>query len=394
MSSIMDKFGGFLSLGLSNGSAFPIVVITLLLGATEPVIAQTWTVAPPVGGQQAAISSDGATLVFGYEGGLQISTNAGQSWVGSGSVTPYFTSVSCSGDGRIVLASEAEGGGVCFWTNWISRSQPLNANLPHGVWTGTAACTTGRLAACGTVGIFTSLDAGYTWITNNPTPGWANISMSPDGQTLVGIHNSSIYVTTNFGGIWTLTTAPSNIWIQTASSFNGRCIYAIATGAIYASSDFGASWLPTTAPALNWLSVACSYDGSKIIAGFGTNPLVGTGVYSSSDFGQTWISNNIPSPTGRSVAASADASTLLSGVGIGHPLIGTWPPALHVGISANALCLTWPAPSPGYVLRQTSNLGTPAWTTVTNTIQTTNFENQTTIPLPPAASMFYELQNP
>jgi hypothetical protein len=385
-------------LGAQERRAIELMLLAIgILGpmlTSGPVTAQTWTVlSPPGGGQQAGISSNGAVLVFGSEGYFEASTNAGQNWNTSGPQTPFFTSLACSGDGRIILASEAEGGGVCLWTNW-PHYPPIRANLPGGVWTGTAACTTERLAACGTVGIFTSLDAGYTWTTNNPNPGWTNISMSADGQTLVGIHNSTIYVTTNFGGIWTQSSAPSNQWTQTACSFNGKRIYAAAIGGLYTSADAGLTWAATAAPALDWLSVACSYDGSKVVAGFGPNVAVSTGIFTSSDSGATWTSNNIPDPSGNSVACSADGNLVLAGGRAGNALQGVWAPSLRIVVSSGTLNFSWPAPSPGYILRQTSNLANPAWTTVTNTIQTTNFENQATIPLPPAASTFYELQNP
>jgi hypothetical protein len=372
---------------------FAIGVVVALL-SPGPVLAQTWTtLSPPAGGQQAAVSSNGAVLVFGSDGDFEASTNAGQNWFLSEHETPFFTSLACSGDGRIILASEAEGGGVCLWTNWPDWA-PIRANLPGGVWTGTAASSTGRLAACGNVGIFTSIDSGNTWSTNNPTPGWTSISMSGDGQTLLGIHNSSIYVTTNFGDIWTLTTAPTNEWTQTACSFNGQRIYATATGAIYASGDFGATWVLTAAPPLLWFSVACSYDGSKVVAGFGENAVAGAGVYTSSDFGASWTSNNIPQNPGNSVACSADGSILLTGNRVWKPFQGTWAPALRVEASPGALQFAWPAPSVGYVLRESTDLAGTNWLTVTNPVVTTNCENRVVIPVPASGMSFYELQNP
>jgi hypothetical protein len=74
--------------------------------------------------------------------------------------------------------------------------------------------------------------------------------------------------------------------------------------------------------------------------------------------------------------------------------MGTWAPALRVEASAGTLQLAWPAPSVGYVLRQSTDLAGTNWLTVTNTVVTTNYENRVVIAVPANGMSFYELQNP
>jgi hypothetical protein len=74
--------------------------------------------------------------------------------------------------------------------------------------------------------------------------------------------------------------------------------------------------------------------------------------------------------------------------------MGTWAPALRVEASPGTLQFAWPAPSVGYVLRESTDLAGTNWWTVTNTVVTTNCENRVVIAAPPNGMSFYELQNP
>jgi len=70
------------------------------------------------------------------------------------------------------------------------------------------------------------------------------------------------------------------------------------------------------------------------------------------------------------------------------------PPAeLSITVSGGDLIFSWPSPPGSFVLQHISDLTTTNWTSVTNTVATTNYLNQVMFP-PAAASQFYRLQYP
>ena len=70
------------------------------------------------------------------------------------------------------------------------------------------------------------------------------------------------------------------------------------------------------------------------------------------------------------------------------------PPAeLSITVSGGDFIFSWPSPPGIFVLQHISDLTTTNWTSVTNTVATTNYLNQVMFP-PAAASQFYRLQYP
>jgi hypothetical protein len=59
----------------------------------------------------------------------------------------------------------------------------------------------------------------------------------------------------------------------------------------------------------------------------------------------------------------------------------------------NTVVLAWPAPSTGFRLQHTPDLGTPNWSDVTNVVNPVNSENQVTIS-PPRGNRLYRLIYP
>jgi len=69
-------------------------------------------------------------------------------------------------------------------------------------------------------------------------------------------------------------------------------------------------------------------------------------------------------------------------------------PRLRLFLSAtNSVVVAWPAPSPGYRLQQTAEIGQPNWSNVMDPVIVVNGENQVTIS-PPVGNWFYRLVNP
>jgi hypothetical protein len=69
------------------------------------------------------------------------------------------------------------------------------------------------------------------------------------------------------------------------------------------------------------------------------------------------------------------------------------PAALGIARYGTNLVLSWPSPPGGFLLQQNADLATTNWTTATNTLTMTNFQNQAILP-PSAVRQFYRLKYP
>ncbi len=206
---------------------------------------------------------------------------------------------------------------TAFTQSWIAST-----NAPNKEWWAVASSADGKklVAAVYGGGIYTSTNAGLTWISNNaPSRQWYSVASSADGTKLVAVIN--ILSTSGLGGIytnnginWTLASAPANLhsWDSVASSADGTTIVAAGAQAlthqIYTSMDSGNSWNLASVPNLPWYSVACSTNGTKMAAlAWQTNV-----VYTSADSGITWVSNAIPNNWWYAIASSADGTKLVA----------------------------------------------------------------------------------
>lgn len=69
------------------------------------------------------------------------------------------------------------------------------------------------------------------------------------------------------------------------------------------------------------------------------------------------------------------------------------PVNLAPSVSNNLLTLQWPLSGAGLALASTTNLTTPVWTNITNTVQNTNSVFSTTVPVDNAPARFFRLQS-
>lgn len=159
--------------------------------------------------------------------------------------------------------------------------------------------------------IYTSGDAGVTWLAHGLPHNWSSVASSTDGSKLVAVEFGAtatgglIYTSSDSGVTWLARGLP-RLWSSVASSADGSKLVAAAAslgGQIYTSSDSGVTWLAHSLPGL--FSVASSADGSKLVA---TGP---SGASTSSDSGVTWVARNSPTWFSSSVASSADGSKLV-----------------------------------------------------------------------------------
>jgi hypothetical protein len=223
--------------------------------------------------------------------------------------------------------------------------------------------------------IYSSIDGGITWIpTSAPNRRWRCVASSADGTKLAAGTDfgtnygeiPSIYTSTNSGASWTITSAPGQPWQTIASSADGNRLAAgVYGGLIYLSANSGQSWTPAKVPDLRWSGIASSADGSRLAAVAWEGA-----VYVSSDSGQNWRMVNAPSAAWQTVACSTDGLQLFAGIwslSSGGIYTASLPPILSITASNGGTLISWPAPSNGFALEQSSDIGARRWEAVSVT---------------------------
>jgi len=209
----------------------------------------SWSLAAaPPGAQSYAIASsaDGARLVLAsWNNQIQISTNSGATWTGTGSADQY-TTVACSADGTKLVAAGWNSSAI--YTSTDSGATWTRHDVPYNSWWSSACSADGtKMVVVGRgCPIYLSSNAGDTWteVTNAPQAEWLSVLMSGDGNKIVAWDGSDylIYVSTNYGTTWT-SNSPSIDW-----PYFQACLTASADGnKLVAASDFGAiytAWSP------------------------------------------------------------------------------------------------------------------------------------------------------
>lgn len=236
--------------------------------------------------------------------------------------------------GDVVRVRGLGGGG---WRIAQNAGQIINTDMPSLAgqgWTprgaqwgaGVASSADGRkLVVAGYSAIYTSADAGVTWVTHTigSVIGWTAVASSVDGSKLVATaYNAGIYTSTDSGATWTATSAPvAPAWRGVASSSDGSKLVAVAQGApIYTSTDGGVNWTASASNlSLNWTSVASSADGSRLIA-----TEYGGSIFLSPNSGGMWIGmGSAPTNNWMYVACSADCSRAVAVASPGQLYVST-----------------------------------------------------------------------
>lgn len=78
-----------------------------------------------------------------------------------------------------------------------------------------------------------------------------------------------------FTQTWTPTSSPSERWQTVASSADGNKLVGILASVIWVSTNSGATWAKADAPRKIWYGVASSADGSKFAGTAQANPVRG-----------------------------------------------------------------------------------------------------------------------
>jgi photosystem II stability/assembly factor-like uncharacterized protein len=197
-----------------------------------------------------ASSADGSMLVAVADGGgIYSSSDSGNSWTTNNVLNLYWGSVASSADGQVLIACSHNYGcptacpHIC-----ISRDSGTNWT-PETVAGLFSACSSDgtKLALAGYGFIFSSTNAGVTWIPRNSLRvNWSGVASSADGSKLVAVaYGGGIYTSSDSGNDWTSNNVPITGWTGVASSADGsKLVAVVADGGIW-------TWQTTPIPELN-----------------------------------------------------------------------------------------------------------------------------------------------
>jgi photosystem II stability/assembly factor-like uncharacterized protein len=376
------------------------VVLCVCMMVVSSGHAQTWMLQTnsPGGIIALAPSADGSKLFAASYGGIYSSTNSGSTWIALPLPfqlrSPYLRVASSAYGDKLVLASfgtnifTSINSGATWITNYVTSE--------NWAWTSVASSADGNeLFAANAhqvapgISFFGSTNSGMTWfVSARPARGegdFRGVVMSPDGSKLSEA-NAWIYTSIDDGATWTSNNVALGSWSSVAMSADGTKLIAAANpGGISTSTDSGMTWTSNNVPDASWYSVASSVDGSKLVA-------VGTvGIYTSLNAGATWVSNNVPGTSWYSVAMSSDGCKMIAGGSSGVWTAQTTPsPRLNFTVSDTGLVFSWIVPAMNFVLRQSPDL--VSWSNITNTpaLNLTNLNNELSIS-PTDSSGFFRL---
>ena len=381
---------------------FAFYSVFLVLKAAQ---AQTWTQtgAPSNAWAAIACSADGSNLVAAaggqvLNGQIYTSTNSGANWNLTAAPMLRWTSVAGSADGRKLIAAAYDRGiytSTDAGTSWISN----NVNFPFGLWLGVSSSADGsQLFAVRYANdlVYHSTNSGAVWLTTTShLADVVSVATSADGVIVVGSDNNGhVATSTTSGAIWsTNTSIGGNVsWVNASAGAQVLTAVAINRG-VFSSTNKGSTWTSNSLPtSVIWRAATSSADGTKLTA-VGYYP--GSLIYSSLDSGASWISNNAPSLAWQAVASSSDGNAVFAASTNG----GIWvrrasaAPLLNIANSTNGLVISWLIPSSNFVLQQSADPAFPSWTDVTNApaLELPSLQNRVTAPFS-TDSAFYRLK--
>jgi hypothetical protein len=277
-----------------------------------------------------------------------------QTWTQTGAPTNLWDSISCSADGKNLIAAN-NFGSLYFSTNygvtWVEATNgETDGNWVH---TGANSADGSVLGAADFIsGVWLSDDSGATWnLANLPSQGgWTALAMSKDGNRIIAARYTEsvafahsdppnpglIYISSDSGKSWVTNSLSAHNWVSAACSADGRVIAITAAifdyntdaqypGQLFVSTNYGGSWFSDETMLENWAALTCSADGSTLLAG-----TVSSSIYSSTNFGATWLSNSVPDTASGwgSVSMSADGLKWVNLRSNGNAFIST-----NLGIS-------------------------------------------------------------
>jgi hypothetical protein len=210
-----------------------------------------------------ASSADGTRLVVGssmlLSPAVYLSTNSGANWQEvMSSSGGAWTAVASSWDGSRLTAARAAGAAGSIYTsanggfNWVSNNAP---SIP---WSSLASSASGsNLLAVANPMFFSSINTGATWSPVLTQPGTINAAVCSSNGTVwfaASSNSARIFSSRNAGVTWVTNTSPRAAWSAIGVSADGRRgVAAGADGGLYVlQAPVLALALGTNSVALRW----------------------------------------------------------------------------------------------------------------------------------------------
>jgi hypothetical protein len=375
------------------------------LAGIDPASAQipSWqlTGAPTNAWISVAISADGNRLVAAGGHYIYTSTNYGSTWISNDApATVSWASVASSADGTKLVSAC----GTIYTNSGITWAQAFASPRSSGTYnqniSSVASSADGtKLVAASSFGdpifspkplVYVSADSGASWVsvTNSPSDGqgWLSAASSADGNKLAAaMMTGGVFTSINAGASW----ASNNVLpiLCLASSADGNELYGAGPLGLLVSANAGASWAPLFNALFVTNRIACSTNG-LVLFGLGK-----TNIYSSFNGGATWTTNTAPRTNWTAIAVSKDGTRAVAAVS-GGGIYTLNPPTLFVTNSNNTVSLFWTTnyASIGLELAQNTDLATTNWVAVPNPVIKNAFYQ---VSLPATnQQLFFRLQTP
>jgi hypothetical protein len=361
------------------------------------------TSAPANAWTSVATSADGARLVAVGGHFIYTSTNYGSTWISNDApATVSWTSVASSADGTKLVAT---GGGAVYTnsgTTWAFAFASLKSgpSYEQNISSVASSADGTRLVAASSFGdpvyspkplVYVSADSGASWanVTNSPSDGqgWLSVVSSTDGNKLAAaMMTGGIFTSINAGATWASNNVPPVFCL--ASSADGNELYGAGPLGLLVSTNAGGMWTPQFAALFITNRIACSTNG-LVLFGLGN-----TNIFSSFNGGTTWTTNTALRTNWTAIAASKDGTRAAAAVS-GGGVYTLNPPPLLITNSSGAVSLLW---STNYTpaifgLAQNTNLASPNWIAVPNIPVINNALFVVTLPAT-NRQLFFRLQPP
>lgn len=249
-----------------------------------------------------ASSSSGNRMYAGgnFSGGVYCSSDLGHTWSPTGITGSGWFSVACSADGSKAYAAP-NGGNIQASSNAGLTFVPFGSSANWTVIACSADAT--RFVAGASSGALT-LSTGSSPASGN----WTAVACSSDATNIAAAIGSNVYTTTNAGSSWITNPVPATCWALAAAS-SGFKLVAAYNGGIVTSTNFGASWTTNAAGVFPWTCLAASSDCTRLVAGV-SNGLF----YASANFGATWTAVTSTNQFWSGACMSADGTTFAGSV--------------------------------------------------------------------------------
>jgi Carboxypeptidase regulatory-like domain len=273
-----------------------------------------------------ASSADGTKLVLAVGGmnGIYLSSDSGATWqrpTTQNVTTNGILGVASSADGTKLVATGYTYTEVALFNSSDSGATWAQYNLPLGfsnVLGSVASSADGhKLVGTGS-GIYTSSDYGVTWQKQSgapsgvPRPGfWATVAASADGTRLVvggQLTLTAIYTSLDSGVTWVSNNVPAGPWFSVASSADGKKLAAVPM-----STGLGIFTVQTD---LGYVFCLCNSNGIP-----GASVQIGTNVITTGGDG-AYSLTNVPPGTYAVKVSATNYTTLITNLTItaGQPV--------------------------------------------------------------------------